>query len=148
MINGYFEEVYVGEMESAGPYHVNKDEMVAFARKWDPFPFHLDDAAGRKSIYGELIASGEYTMAVKQTLSHRIGKNEALICSVGYDELRYLRPVKAGDRLTLSMECIDKQSSLSKPDRGIVKYRVTLTNQEDDPVLSYIDIILLAKRAA
>ena len=148
MISGYFEDMVVGEMVSAGPYHVNKDEMVAFARKWDPFPFHLDDAAGRNSIYGGLIASGEYTMAVKQTLSHRIGKNEALICSVGYDELRYLRPVKAGDRLTLSMECIDKQSSLSKPDRGIVKYRVTLTNQEDDPVLSYIDIILLAKRAA
>ena len=148
MINGCFEDVAVGVMVSAGPYHVNKDEMVAFARKWDPFPFHVDETAGRKSIYGGMIASGEYTMAVKQTLIHMIGKNEALICSVGYDELRYLRPVKAGDRLTLSMECIDKQASLSKPDRGIVKYRVTLTNQDDDPVLSYIDIVLLAKRAA
>ena len=148
MISGYFEDMLVGEMVSAGPYHVNKDEMVAFAQKWDPFPFHVDEAAGRKSIYGGLIASGEYTMAVKQTLIHMLGNNKALIGSVGYDELRYLRPVKAGDRLTLSMECIYKQASLSKPNRGIVKYRVTLTNQDDDPVLSYIDIVLLAKRAA
>ena len=122
--------------------------MVAFAKKWDPFPFHVDEAAGQKSIYGGLIASGEYTMAIKQKLIHMLGNNEALICSVGYDELRYLRPVKAGDRLTLSMECIKKWASHSKPDRGIVKYKVTLTNQDDDLVLSYIDIVLLAKRAA
>ena len=148
MFIGYFEDAVVGAMVSAGPYHVNKDEMVAFARKWDPFPFHINEAAGRESIYGGLIASGEYTMAVKQKLIHMLGNNEALIGSVGYDELRYLRPVKAGDRLTLSMECIDKQASLSKPDRGIVKYRVTLTTQDAAPVLSYIDIVLLAKRAA
>ncbi len=146
MGGGYFEDVVVGSTVSAGPYHVKKDEMVAFARKWDPFPFHVDEAAGRESIYGGLIASGEYTMAVKQALIHRLGGNEALIGSMGYDELRYLGPVRADDQLTLSMECTDKRDSRSKPDRGIVKYRVTLTNQDDEPVLSYIDIILLAKR--
>ena len=148
MGGGYFEDVVVGATVTAGPYRVTRDEMVAFARKWDPFPFNVDEAAGRDSIYGGLIASGEYTMAVKQALIHRLGGNEALIGSMGYDELRYLGPVRPDDRLTLSMECTDKRDSRSKPDRGIVKYRVTLTNQDDEPVLSYIDIVLLAKRAA
>ncbi len=148
MGGGYFEDVVVGATVTAGPYRVTRDEMVAFARKWDPFPFHVDETAGRDSIYGGLIASGEYTMAVKQVLIHRLGGNEALIGSMGYDELRYLGPVRPDDRLTLSMECIDKRDSRSKPDRGIVKYKVTLTNQDDEPVLSYIDIVLLAKRAA
>ena len=148
MGDAYFEDVAVGQTMSAGPYHVTRDEMVAYAEKWDPFPFHVDEAAGRQSIHGGLIASGEYTMAVKQALIHRLGANLALIASVGYDELRYLGPVRPDDRLTLSMECTDKRPSRSKPDRGIVKYRVTLTNQDDQPVLSYIDIILLAKRPA
>ena len=147
MGGGYFEDVVVGATVTAGPYRVTRDEMVAFARKWDPFPFHVDEMAARDSIYGGLIASGEYTMAVKQALIHRLGGNEALIGSMGYDELRYLGPVRPDDRLTLSMECTDKRVSRSKPDRGIVKYKVTLTNQDDEPVLSYTDIVLLAKRA-
>jgi acyl dehydratase len=147
MGDDYFEDVAIGEAKFAGPYHVTKDEMVAFALKWDPFPFHVDEEAGRNSIYGGLTASGEYTMAVKQALIHRLGANEALIGSMGYEELRYLGPVRPDDLLTLSMECIEKRGSRSKPDRGIVKYRVMLTNQDDEPVLRYIDIILLAKRA-
>jgi acyl dehydratase len=148
MGDGTFEDVAVGDVMTAGPYHVTRDEMVAYAEKWDPFPFHVDEAAARDSIYGGLIASGEYTMAVKQALIHRLGANAALIGSMGYDELRYLAPVRPDDRLTLSMECIDKRPSRAKPDRGIVKYRVTLTNQDDQPVLRYIDIILLARRPA
>ena len=146
MGDGYFEDVVVGAVMTAGPYRVTRDEMVAYARKWDPFPFHVDEAAGRASVYGGLIASGEYTMAVKQALIHQLGPNEALIGSLGYDELRYLGPVRPDDGLTLAMECIDKRASRSKPDRGVVKYRVTLTNQDGEPVLSYIDIVLLAKR--
>ncbi len=148
MGDDYFEDVAVGELMTAGPYHVTQDEMVAFAQRWDPFPYHVDEAAGQESIYGGLIASGEYTMAVKQSLIHRLGGNEALIGSMGYHELRYLDPVRPDDQLTLSIECTDKRDSRSKPDRGIVKYKVTVTNQDDAPVLSYIDIVLLAKRAA
>ncbi len=146
MGDAYFDDVAVGETMTAGPYDVTRDEMIAFAEKWDPFPFHVDETAGRDSVYGGLIASGEYTMAVKQALIHRLGANEALIGSLGYDELRYLGPVRPDDSLMLSVECTDKRHSRSTPDRGIVKYRVTLTNQDDDPVLSYIDIVLIAKR--
>jgi acyl dehydratase len=144
----FFEDIVVGDVQTAGPYHVPKDEMVAFARKWDPLPFHVDEKAARTSIYGGLIASGEYTMAVKQALIHRLGTNEAIIGSMGYDELRYLGPVRPDDRLTLTMECTEKRESRSKPDRGIVKYRVGLSNQDGVVVLSYIDIVLVAKRNA
>ena len=146
MGDDYFEDIAVGDVVTAGPYHVPRDEMIEFARKWDPLPFHVDADAAAKSVYGGLIASGEYTMAVKQALIHQIGGNEAIIGSMGYDELRYLGPVRADDRLTLAMECIEKRESRSKPDRGIVKYLVTLTNQDDVNVLRYIDIVMVAKR--
>lgn len=148
MADAYYEDFAVGDLRTAGPYRVPQDEMVEFARKWDPLPFHVDEVAARASIYGGLIASGEYTMSVKQLLIHGLGFNEALIGSIGYDELRYQNPVRPDDRLSLSMECIDKRESRSKPDRGIVKFRVTLSNQEGAAVLTYIDIVLFAKRTA
>jgi acyl dehydratase len=142
----WFDDIEIGSARSAGPYHVVEAEMVAFARKWDPLPFHVDAAAARRSVYGGLTASGEYTMAVKQLLLHRFNLGAAMIGSLGYDELRYLLPVRADDRLTLAMECIDKRLSRSKPDRGIVKFRVTLTNQHDAAVLRYIDTVMMARR--
>jgi acyl dehydratase len=148
MAEAYYEDITVGDVRTSGPYHVTEAEMVDFARKWDPLPFHIDEAAARSSVYGGLIASGEYTMAVKQLLIHGLGINDALIGSMGYDELRYRNPVRPDDRLSLTIKYIDKRESCSKPDRGIVKFEVTLSNQNGDPVLDYIDIVLFAKRAA
>lgn len=146
MVYGWFEDMTVGETDTIGEYLVGEEEMVEFARKWDPFPFHVDKDAAEKSIHGGLIASGEYSMAVKQILLHRKGIPPGVMASLGYDELRYLGPVRPGDRISVRLEVLDKRESKSKPDRGIVQVRTTLENQDKAELLTYIDNVLIAKR--
>lgn len=146
MVYGWFEDMTVGDCDTIGEYTVDEDEMVAFAKKWDPFPFHVDRIAAEKSIHGGLIASGEYTMAVKQILLHMKGVPPGVMASMGYDELRYLKPVRPGDNLSVRLEILQKRESTSKPDRGIVRVATTLRNQDNVAVLTYIDNVLVAKK--
>ena len=146
MVYGWFEDMTAGSTDVIGAYLVNEGEMVAFARKWDPFPFHINRAAAEKSIHGGLIASGEYTMAIKQILLHGKGIPPGVMASLGYDELRYLKPVRPGDRISVRLDVLEKRPSRSKPDRGIVRVRTTLENQDNETVLTYIDNVLIAKR--
>jgi len=146
MVYGWFEDMTAGDRETIGAYAVDEAEMVAFARKWDPFPFHIDRASAEKSIHGGLIASGEYSMAIKQLLIHMKGVPPGVMASLGYDELRYLRPVRAGDRISLTLEVLEKRPSRSKPDRGIVRVRTTLKNQDNTDLLTYIDNVLITKK--
>jgi acyl dehydratase len=146
MVYGWFEDMTVGDADAIGEYLVDETEMVDFARKWDPFPFHVDRAEAERSIHGGLIASGEYTMAIKQILLHRKGIPPGVMASLGYDELRYLAPVRAGDRISVHLEVLEKRESKSKPDRGIVRVRTTLENQDKAPLLTYIDNVLIAKK--
>lgn len=148
MVYGWYEDMTVGDTDIIGEYPVEEDEMVAFAEKWDPFPFHVDREAAEKSIHGALIASGEYSMAIKQKLLHIKGVPPGVMASLGYDEFRYLGPVHAGDRLSIALEVLEKRSSNSKPDRGIVRVRTTLRNQGGKDLLTYIDNVLIAKKAA
>ena len=142
----YFEDLDIGAVLTSETYAIAKDEMVAFARKWDPLPIHVDEEAARQSPHGGLIGSGEYSMAVKQLLITRLGFGSGVIASIGYDELRYLRPVRPGDDLTLSVTCLDKRESRTKPDRGVVTLNVVLANQNGEAVLSYRDMVMMAKR--
>ena len=142
----YFEDLDIGAVLTSESYAIAKDEMVAFARKWDPLPIHVDEEAARQSPHGGLIGSGEYSMAVKQLLITRLGFGQGVIASIGYDELRYLRPVRPGDGLTLSVTCLDKRESRTKPDRGVVTLNVVLANQNGETVLSYRDMVMMAKR--
>lgn len=146
MVYGWFEDMTVGDADTIGEYVVDEDEMVAFAQKWDPFPFHVDRAAAEKSIHGGLIASGEYTMAVKQILLHMKGIPPGVMASMGYDDLRYLKPVRPGDRISVRLDVLEKRESKSKPDRGIVRVATTLRNQDNAAVLTYTDNVLIAKK--
>lgn len=142
----FFEDIEAGDELKAGPYQTTTEEMVEFARKWDPLPIHVDEEAARRSPHGGLIGSGEYTMAIKQLLITRLGISQAVIGAIGYEELRYLRPVRPKDSLTLTVQCVDKKESRSKPDRGVVRFQMTMTNQDGEPVLTYIDLVMMAKR--
>ena len=146
MVYGWFEDMTVGDADTIGEYIVDEGEMVAFAQKWDPFPFHVDRAAAAKSIHGGLIASGEYTMAIKQILLHMKGIPSGVMASMGYDDLRYLKPVRPGDRISVQLKLLEKRESISKPDRGIVRVATTLKNQDNAAVLTYIDNVLIAKK--
>lgn len=142
----YFEDLQIGDVLTSEAYRISKDEMVSFARKWDPLPIHIDEDAARDSPHGGLIGSGEYSMAIKQLLITRLGFNTGVIGSIGYDELRYLRPVRPGDSLTLTVRCVDKHESRTKADRGVVRFNVALANQNGEVVLSYLDIVMMARR--
>jgi acyl dehydratase len=142
----FFEDIAVGDRLTGPSATVERGEMVAFAEVWDPLPIHVDEAAGR-AAFGSLTAAGIYILAVKQRLIHGTPfAGGSIIASLGYDELRFLKPVRPGDRLTLAFEWVDKRPSGSKPDRGIVKVRFTLINQHGEAVMSHLDTVLVRRR--
>jgi acyl dehydratase len=140
----YFEDIEPGAKVLSEPYRVPQDEMLAFARRWNPLPHHIDARAAAASPFGGLTAPGLYTLAVKQVLADRIP--QAVIASMGYDEVRFPTPVRPGDELTLELLWVEKRESRSRPDRGIVKLRFTLRNQAGETVLSHLDTILVRRR--
>lgn len=143
----YFEDIVPGNRLQGPSMVMVEEDMIAFAKEWDPLPFHVDREAGRKT-FGSITASGTYVMAVKIKLVHSLRANHAIIASGGYDEVRFHEPVRPGDTLTIGMEWVAKRESQSKPDRGVVTLRFTLTNQDDKMVLSHLDNILVRKRPA
>ena len=144
----YYEDLEVGSKSAFGQYEVTREEVVDFAGKYDPQPFHLDDAAAAKTHFGKLSASGWHTcampmaMLVKEWSQHRV----ASLGSPGIDELRWLRPVYPGDTLRAENELIEKRRSASRPEMGLTKARTTVFNQNDEPVLSMISNGLVAVR--
>ena len=142
----YYEDMIPGTQVTGPGTQIDKQEMVAFAEIWDPMPFHVDEAAG-KAAFGSLTASGLYVLAIKNRLLHRLPEQQAVIASAGYDEVRFHEPVRPGDTLTVGLEWLTRRDSKSKPDRGVVTVRFTLTNQDGAVVMSHTDTILVRKRA-
>jgi acyl dehydratase len=120
----YFEDVEVGSERVFGTYDVTREEVLEFARKYDPQPFHLSDEAAAKTHFGRLAASG----------------------SPGVDELRWLKPVYPGDRLTVHGKIVEATPSRSRPDIGSVRTQTTVTNQDDVPVMRFTSIVLMRRR--
>ncbi len=143
----YFEDLPVGFRFSTGAAVVDRDAIVAFARDWDPQPFHLDDDAAAASHFGGLIASGWQTLLIAFNLSLRAGVwDEASMGASGLDEVRWLRPVFPGDRLHVEAEVLAAERSASRPDRGRVRIRHEVVNQSGEVVASYIGNHLIAAR--
>lgn len=140
----YFEDVVPGARLQAGPYIVPEHELMTFAMTWDPLPIHVDKAYAAKQ--GGLTAPGIYLLAVKLRLVHSLPFQRTVIASFGYDEVRFLKPVHPGDALMLDLKWTDKRRSRTKPDRGIVTGRYSLTNTAGEIVLSHLDTILMRLR--
>lgn len=143
----YFDDIAVGESYRFGPYHVARDELLEFNRKWDPLPIHLDPSAAQAKGHRNITASGQYTLCVKQTFINQAPWSDAVIGALGFDEVRFPHPVYVDDELFAAIECTDKRASRSKPDRGIVTLFVRLYNQDDVTVLSYIDTVMFSRRS-
>ena len=142
----YFEDYVVGDYVQGGSYMVTKDEIVAFAREYDPQPFHIDEEAAKASVFGGLTASGFHTVAIQGKLIHALPDKGAVIAGLGWDEVRFANPVHVGDTLTLHLVCIETRPSTSKPDRGVVRSSITLRNQRGEDVLTSIHSILVKRR--
>jgi acyl dehydratase len=144
----YFEDLVVGEETDFGSYEVTREEVLEFARKYDPQPFHLSDEAAAKTHFGRLAASGWHTCAMTMAVIARyvVGHEQAGLGSPGIDELRWLKPVFPGDTLTVRGRIIEKTPSRSRPEMGSFRTETVVTNQDDVPVMRYTSIVLIGRR--
>ena len=144
----YFEDISIGEKQSFGRYEVTREEVIAFASRYDPQPFHLDDAAAAKTHFGQLSASGWHTCAMTMAMMVENMKDtqQAGLGSPGVEDLRWLRPVYPGDTLRCETEVLEKRRSASRPEMGLFKSRATVFNQDDQPVLAMTSTGLIAVR--
>ena len=144
----YFEDLVVDSETCFGSCEVTRDEVLAFARRYDPQPFHLSDEAAAKTHFGRISASGWHTCAMTMGViaRHVVGEEQAGLGSPGIDELRWLKPVYPGDTLTVRGRILEKTPSRSKPEIGSFRTRTTVTNQEDVPVMTFTSIVLIRRR--
>ncbi len=146
----FFEDIEVGSGHSFGRYEVTREDVMDFARRFDPQPFHLDDAAAAKTHFGRLSASGWHTCAMTMAMLVESMKEhqQAGLGSPGVDKLRWLRPVYPGDVLRCESEIIEKRQSQSRPEMGIFKSRIRTFNQNDELVLEMVSNGLIRVRGS
>ncbi len=145
----YFEDFQPGEVSEVGPYVVSREEIIAFAKQFDPQPFHLSDEGGRDSIFGGIIASGWHTASIcHKLITEGVLSKSASLGSPGLDELRWLRPVRPGDSLSVRVEVLSVTPSRSKPDRGAIKFRFEVKNQQGETVMTEVANALFGRRPA
>jgi acyl dehydratase len=150
MSERYFEDFAVGQIfKPSGCVRVEKDEIVAYAKKFDPQPFHLDEDAARKSIFGRLVASGWHTAALTMSLiaqsEHRAAGGTI---GLGFESLRWPIPVLPGDELRIESEVLETRPSKSRPDRGLLKMRTRTFNQNGDVVQEVVANGMVPRRPA
>ena len=137
MITRHWEDFKVGEVEQIGGRRVDKDEIIAFAKQYDPQPFHIDEAVAKQSMYGGLIASGWHTCAmVMRMMCDAYMLQSASVGSPGIDNLKWLKPVRPGDTISARRTTLETRASKSKPDIGIVNNLWEVFNQDGEMVMS------------
>ncbi len=146
----YFEDLVVGAATEFGSYDVTREEVLEFARKYDPQPFHLSDEAAAKTHFGRLAASGWHTAAMTMAVIVRyvVGHQQAGLGSPGIDELRWKKPVYPGDTLNVFGKILETTPSRSRPEMGSFRTQTTVTNQDGDIVMTFISIVLIRRRPA
>lgn len=143
----YFEDVEVGETTRFGRYEVTREEIIEYARQFDPQPFHLDEEAARASMFGGLIASGWHTgaMFIRMVCDGMV-PTAATSGSMGFDDLKWLKPVRPGDVLSIESVVREKIESRSRPDRGTVKIESRVSNQRGEVVMSLVSLVIYLRR--
>ena len=144
----YFEDLEVGAKAAFGRYAVTRDDVVAFAERYDPQPFHLSDEAAAQTHFGRLSASGWHTCAMTMAMlvAHLKENRQAGLGSPGIDELKWIKPVYPGDTLRCENEVLEKRVSASRPEMGIFKSRMRVFNQDDVMVMTFVSNGLVATR--
>ena len=143
----YLEDFAAGQVYLSGTLAVTEAEILAFARAYDPQPFHLDDAAARQTLFGGLAASGWHTAAMTMRLIVESEFRPAGgVIGGGMEELRWPRPVRPGDVLRVESEVLEVKPSRSKPQQGMLRVRVTTLNQRDEPVQVIVPNLIVPRR--
>ncbi|MCC7368508.1 MAG: MaoC family dehydratase [Chloroflexi bacterium] len=145
----FFEDFPPGRIFDAGRVSAGESEIVAFASQYDPQTFHTDPEAAKASAYGGLIASGWHTVALtmRQMVAHVFGETNGL-GSPGIDELRWLAPVRPGDTLAVRVTVLEARPSRSKPDRGLIRFKVEAENQDGVMAMTLVGLGFMKRRPA
>ena len=143
----YFEDIELHRKDDLGKYTVDKDEVIEFARKWDPQPFHIDEEAAQSFPSGGIIAPAIYTLGIVNKLAVESDSVVAALAGFGWDEVRFPHPVYPGDTIHVTAECIDRRLSESRRDAGIIRSLIEVRNQHDVVCLSFKSTYLVAKRS-
>jgi len=145
----YLEDFQVGERWQSRPVSLSEDEIIAFGRANDPQPMHTDLEHGAASPFGSIIASGwQVALLSMRVFIDAGGYGKTPMLGMGIDELRWLKPVRPGDVLTVEREVVEVKRSESRPDRGTVRTRVIVRNEAGEPVLSLYSIGRIPARPA
>jgi acyl dehydratase len=154
----FFEDIAAGERFEIGRHTFGSDDIKAFARRFDPQPFHLDEAAAARSHFGALCASGWHTAALWMRLmvDYQRREDEArrkrgepvavLGPSPGFKALKWLKPVYVGDTITYTTEVLETRASNSRPDWGLMTIRNSGVNQRAEPVISFVSVAFVERR--
>jgi acyl dehydratase len=145
----YFEDFAPGWTAAYGPRRVTREEMIGFAAQYDPQPMHLDEEAARHTMLGGLAASGWHTCAVMmKMIADNLLLDSASMGAPGVDEVRWMKPVRPGDSLTVRGSVLGTRASQSKPDRGFVTFLWEVFNDRDEKVMTLVCPQMLLRRQA
>jgi len=143
----HLEDIHVGDRFRSADYVVTESEIIEYATRYDPQPFHTDPAAAPKSIFGGLVASGWLTASITMRL---LAQSEIHIAGgligLGVEDLRWPKPVRPGDTLHVEVEVLEVRPSRSRPDRGIVRVRNTTLNQRQEVVQTLVTALFVPRR--
>ena len=145
----YAEDYNAGDVFELGTYDVTREEIIEFSRKYDPFPFHIDEQAAQQTVFAGIISSGWLTTLVWLRLMHKAFLcHETILGSPGHEEILWPTPVRPNDRLNGRVEIKESRVSKSKPDLGFVRYTATLNNQEGEEVFVTTSTLIVKPRPA
>lgn len=143
----YWEDFVVGSVMEFGPRQITREEIIAFAAEFDPQPMHLDEEAARGTMLGGLAASGWHTCCLlMRMMADGFILNSSSMGAPGVEEVRWLAPVRAGDRLVARSTVLDKRASRSRSDFGFVRMRWEMLNEAGEPVLVETASLMFARR--
>jgi acyl dehydratase len=148
VVERFLDDYWQGDIQQAGPITVTAEEIIEFAKRYDPLPMHLSVEGGQETVHDSLISSGVLTIALKQRLIMSIERNTAIIGAVRIDNQQFLKPVCPGDELTMHQVCKGTRRSKSRPDRGLMFWAFELTNQDGETVLSSDDTVMVRRAPA
>jgi acyl dehydratase len=146
----WLDDLETGQETYFGSTEVTREEVIDFARRYDPQPFHLSDEAAAKTHFGRLAASGWHTCAMVMGViaRHVVETEQAGLGSPGIDELRWLKPVYPGDTLHVHSKIVEVRPSRSKPEIGSFRSATVVTNQDGVTVLTFTSIVLMRRKPA
>jgi acyl dehydratase len=145
----YYEDFIVGQQFRAGSFDTTKDHAIAFAREYDPQYFHIDEEAAKAGLWGGLVLSGWHTAAISMRLkiSTPLGRVTGGLVGLGIESIRWPQPVYPGEALSIVVTITEMRVSKSKPNFGVIRYRVETFNQRQELVMEMVTSVWVPRRA-